>query len=264
VNRQPLDEQSLTKSCVPPWRAIEIIGETGSTNADLLSRAAAREDVDGVVRIAEHQTAGRGRINRSWSSVPFSQIALSVGVNAVNVPVSAWGWLPLLSGVAVVDAVERATGVRAALKWPNDVVAGSGKLAGILTEVSPAGTIVVVGIGVNVTLNADEVSEAAVTSLVDLKAVQPDRTELTRQLLCELASRVGAWRAAAGADAKLIADYLSHSATVGSAVRVIMPGGHQLEGTAHSIDEQGRLRVDADHQSVVVSAGDVIHLRAAQ
>src|SRR4029079_13971502 len=84
-----------------PWR-IDVVEETGSTNADLLARAAAGEDIDGAVLIAESQTAGRGRHGRSWSTPPGSQIALSAGVGVGAVPSEAWGWLPLLTGVAVV------------------------------------------------------------------------------------------------------------------------------------------------------------------
>ena len=108
-----------------PWR-IDIVAETGSTNADLLARAAAGEDIDGAVLIAESQTAGRGRHGRSWSTPPGSQIALSAGVGVGAVPSEAWGWLPLLTGVAVVDAVAEVTGVTAGLKWPNDVLVGTG------------------------------------------------------------------------------------------------------------------------------------------
>lgn len=244
-----------------PWRRIEIVTETGSTNGDLLQRAAAGEDIQGTVLIAEHQTAGRGRSGRTWSAVPFSQIALSAGVNAADVPIAGWGWLPLAIGVAVVDAVAAIAGVEAGLKWPNDVLAGEGKLAGILAEVSPGRSLVVVGIGLNVTLRADEVSEPGVTSLVDLAIEDPDRTLLARQLLRELGTRVNAWRAAGGADTKLIDDYLDRSRTIGTDVRAILPGGREIVGIARSIDEQGRLCIDMDGQLVAVSAGDVVHLR---
>ena len=260
VRREPLDQQSLRAGLSPPWRRIEIVTETGSTNADLLERAARGEDIDGTVLLAEHQTAGRGRSGRTWSAVPFSQVALSVGVSAATVPSDGWGWLPLAAGVAVVDAVAAITGVTAALKWPNDVLAGAGKLAGILAEVS-AGKSVVVGIGLNVTLRADEVPAPGATSLLDLGVNDPDRTLLARRLLAELGTRVSAWRAAGGADQALRDDYLDHSGTVGSNVRALLPGGREIVGIARSIDEQGRLCIDTDGQSVAVSAGDVVHLR---
>ena len=142
--RPPLNVSLLRASLRPPWRHLEVVEETGSTNADLIALATAGEDIDRVVLIAEHQTAGRGRSGRSWSAAPRAQLTLSVGVGA-DVPASQWGWLPLAAGLAVVDAVWAAAGLEAALKWPNDVLAGDGKLAGILAEV--AGQTIVVGIG---------------------------------------------------------------------------------------------------------------------
>ena len=175
-----------------PWR-IDVVEETGSTNADLLARAAAGEDIDGAVLIAESQTAGRGRHGRSWSTPPRSQIALSVGVGVGAVPSDAWGWLPLLTGVAVVDAVAEVAGVAAGLKWPNDVLVGNGKLAGILAEVAAPEPVVVVGLGLNVT----EAPDPAATSLSMLGAAV-DRTALTDAVLRHLAARIGGWRAARG------------------------------------------------------------------
>ena len=112
-----------------PWH-IDLVEETGSTNADLLARAAAGEDIDGAVLIAESQTAGRGRHGRTWSTPPRSQIALSAGVGVTGVPSDTWGWLPLLTGVAVVDAVAEVAGVAAGLKWPNDVLVGHREAGG--------------------------------------------------------------------------------------------------------------------------------------
>src|SRR6185437_10591866 len=133
----PLDDQTLRAGVLGAgWRQLDVVEQTGSTNADLLARAASGADIDGAVLIAEHQTAGRGRQGRGWSAAPRAQISMSVGVPVVDVPVASWGWLTLATGVAVVDAVARVTGVQAGLKWPNDVLAGGGKLAGILAEVA--------------------------------------------------------------------------------------------------------------------------------
>ena len=126
---------------------------------------------------------------------------MSVGVSVVDVPAARWGWLSLATGVAVVDAVapliER-TGFKAGLKWPNDVLVGGGKLAGILAEV--ARPVVVVGFGLNVTQAPEEVGSPGATSLLDLGVAAPDRDRLVAQLLRELGGRIAAWRAARGAD----------------------------------------------------------------
>jgi BirA family transcriptional regulator, biotin operon repressor / biotin---[acetyl-CoA-carboxylase] ligase len=240
-----------------PWR-IDTVDETGSTNADLLARATAGEDIDGAVLIAEAQTAGRGRHGRSWSTPPGSQIALSAGVGVGAVPSEAWGWLPLLTGVAVVDAVAEVAGVTAGLKWPNDVLVGSGKLAGILAEVAAPQPVVVVGLGLNVT----EAPDPAATSLKLLGATV-DRAVLTEAVLRHLAARIGAWRAAGGADATLAADYRSRSVTIGNRVRASLPGDRTVSGVAADVDDMGRLRIDTGDEVLTVSAGDIAHLRPA-
>lgn len=259
----PLDAEAL-RAEVTDWRHLDVVAQTGSTNADLLARAASGADVDGAVLIAEYQTAGRGRQGRGWSASPRAQITMSVGVAVVDVPVAAWGWLTLATGVAVVDTVVpliEANGAQAGLKWPNDVLAGppdsSGKLAGILAEV--ARPYVVIGLGLNVT-QAPEAIEGA-TSLVDLGVVAPDRGRIVVTLLRELAARIGGWRAARGADPQLAADYRARSLTLGTRVRAELPGGGQVVGTARDIDDQGRLSIQTDTETVTVSAGDVVHLR---
>ena len=134
----PLDAAALRDGLVGPglpWRELDVVAETGSTNADLLARAEAGADIDGSVLLAEYQNAGRGRHGRQWSAPPGTQVALSVGVAGAAVPRPGWGWLTLAAGVAVADALA-AVGVQAGLKWPNDVLANGGKLAGILAEVA--------------------------------------------------------------------------------------------------------------------------------
>jgi BirA family transcriptional regulator, biotin operon repressor / biotin---[acetyl-CoA-carboxylase] ligase len=263
--RQPLNQAALRAELIGTglgWRQLDVVEQTGSTNADLLARAASGADVAGAVLIAEHQTAGRGRHGRGWSASPRAQITMSVGVSVVDVPAAGWGWLPLATGVAVVDAVAPlldATGVQAGLKWPNDVLASGGKLAGILAEV--AKPVVVIGLGLNVTQAPEEVDGPGATSLLDLGVPAPDRGQLVGSLLRELGGRIVAWRAARGADWQLAADYRARSLTIGSRVRAQLPGGREVVGTASAVDDQGRLCVETGAETVVVSAGDVIHLR---
>jgi BirA family biotin operon repressor/biotin-[acetyl-CoA-carboxylase] ligase len=246
-----------------PWRLLDIVEETGSTNADLLGRSRAGENVDGVVLIAEHQSAGRGRLGRSWTATPRAQLLLSVGVDASAVPTERWGWLTLATGIAVVDAVAAATGVRAGLKWPNDVLAGEAKLAGILAEVASPESVIVVGLGLNVTLSPQEAGQPNATSLLELGVADPDRDGLARRLLLELGNRLADWREGAGANDRLIADYHDRSATIGAQVRIMLPGEQELVGTAVSVDDNGRLVVASNGEHHAVSAGDVVHLRPA-
>jgi BirA family biotin operon repressor/biotin-[acetyl-CoA-carboxylase] ligase len=190
-----------------------------------------------------------------------------VGVGAV--PSEAWGWLPLLTGVAVVDAVAEVTGVTAGLKWPNDVLVGDGKLAGILAEVAAPDPVVVVGLGLNVTEAPDPAATSLALLMPDSDAAV-DRTVLAEAVLRHLANRIDGWRAAAGADATLAADYRARSVTIGSRVRASLPGDRAVEGVAADVDDMGRLRIETGSPStrgagpgevLTVSAGDITHLR---
>jgi BirA family biotin operon repressor/biotin-[acetyl-CoA-carboxylase] ligase len=263
--RKALDASALRDVLIgSPWRGIDVVAETGSTNADLIARATAGEDIDGVVLIAEHQTAGRGRNGRSWSAVPRAQVTMSVGVSADGIPTAAWGWIPLVAGLAVVDAVASATGVDAGLKWPNDVLArppAHGKLAGILAEVAAPAQAIVIGIGLNVSLRADELPDPGATSLAMLGGRRTDRRDLIVALLGGLARRIAGLREARGADAALVAEYTAHSLTIGARVRATLPGDREIIGDARHVDDQGRLCIDTGAETVVVSAGDIVHLR---
>jgi BirA family biotin operon repressor/biotin-[acetyl-CoA-carboxylase] ligase len=261
--RAPLAAEALRDGLVGPgltWRQLDVVAETGSTNADLLARAEAGDDIDGSVLLAEFQYAGRGRHGRQWSAPPRTQVALSVGVAGTSVPRPGWGWLTLAVGVAVADALA-AQGVEAGLKWPNDVLVNGGKLAGILAEVSAPTQVIVVGLGLNVTLTADEAPDPVATSLLLLGSSATDRNMLARNILRELARRIDAWRTAGGADPALIADYQRYSLTLNSRVRASMPGDREVVGVARSVDETGRLRIDTGAQTVAISAGDITHLR---
>ena len=155
-SRKPLDAASLHRALLRPgglWQAVEVVDRTGSTNADLLARALDGAP-EGMVLAAEVQSAGRGRMGRAWVSPPRAALTFSLLVRPAAVPPARRGWLPLLAGVAVATAVTAVTGVQTRLKWPNDVLTGHAKLAGILAEA--AGDAVVVGVGLNVSTEPGE------------------------------------------------------------------------------------------------------------
>ncbi len=258
------------------WTAIEVVERTGSTNADVVAAARAGT-AEGLVLLAESQRAGRGRLGRDWQSPPRAGIAASVLLRPgravpqrgwAAVPAVRYGWLPLLAGVALVAAVSRVTGLPAALKWPNDLLVAGRKCAGILAESVPGsdtdpGTAVVVGIGLNVSLRADELPTPDATSLVLAGAPQADRDPLVRAVLRELAGWYGRWRATGG-DAGacgLVEAYRRDCATLGRAVTVSLPGGGFRTGTAIDVDGDGRLLVKDAEGSTALAAGDVLHLR---
>ncbi len=265
-----LDADALRARLVAPngpYAALDVVESTPSTNADL---AAATGAADRTVLIALEQTAGQGRRGRSWSS-PAGGLYVSVLFRPAGVPASRLPWLNLIAGLALVR-VAHSVGVEAALKWPNDLLLGpgAGKGAGILSEITADGQSVVVGIGLNVAKLPADVQPApgglAPTSLEDAGASELDREELVFRLLVELAGLEGVWRKNGGdaVESGVLEEYLEHSATVGSHVRVELAGGVRLEGVAQRIEEDGTLVVrGTDGVEHGVSAGDVVHLRPA-
>ncbi|MFI9506580.1 biotin--[acetyl-CoA-carboxylase] ligase [Nocardia sp. NPDC052566] len=266
MQRPPLDAEQLRRSLIESpglkfFSRIDVVESTGSTNADLIARAG-DPGADHSVLIAEAQETGRGRHARTWVSPPRAQIAMSLLVRLRGIEPAALGWLPLLTGVAVVDAVRATAGVQANLKWPNDVLIDGRKVAGILAEVAAGGgaPAVVVGIGLNVSLAEAELPVPHATSLTLAGAGAVDRTRLALALLTEFAARFTAWQDANWASADLAAAYRARCVTLGSEVRAELPGGEVRTGIATDIDDTGRLLID----SLPVSAADVTHLRPAQ
>ena len=262
-SRAPLDGRSLAAALTTGsalWRSLEVVPEIGSTNAALLA-AAAEDAPEGTVLVAEHQAAGRGRLDRVWTSPPGAGLTVSFLLRP-DVPSARRGWLPLLTGVALAEAVGEVPGVRASLKWPNDLLAAGGaKLAGILAEVGNGA--VVVGVGLNVSTRADELPETG-TSLA-LEAGRPvDRAAVLLQFLRGFERRYLLWVQALGdpVSSGLARDYLAWCSTVGAGVVVTLPDGSTLEGVAESVDWDGRLVVRTAQGVVELASGDVRHVRA--
>jgi BirA family biotin operon repressor/biotin-[acetyl-CoA-carboxylase] ligase len=258
--RLALDRARLESALGRPWSGIEIVDATESTNADLIDVAPTR--LAGAVLVAEYQRTGRGRLDRRWASPPRAGLTFSVLLRP-SASASLWGWLPLLTGVAVRDAVAELTGLDAALKWPNDVLLGAArhKAAGILAQV--VGDAAVVGVGLNVTTTADELPVDTATSLAIEGGAAPDRTELLVAILAELGARYTQWDAAGG-DAEvsgLAGDYRDRCATIGRDVVVSGTDGDSYQGRATGVDADGRLVLTNDGRQRLVAAGDVRHHR---
>jgi BirA family biotin operon repressor/biotin-[acetyl-CoA-carboxylase] ligase len=241
-----------------------VVPEIGSTNA-ALAAAAADDAPEGSVLVAEHQIAGRGRLDRVWTSPPRAGLTVSVLLRP-DVPAARRGWLPLLTGVALAEAVGEVTGVRSSLKWPNDLLAVDGrKLAGILAETvtSPATPMgVVVGVGLNVSTTAAELPDTG-TSLSRVLGSTVDRAPVLLAFLRAVERRYRGWTEVLGdpVSSGLAQDYLSWSSTVGTEVAVSLPDGSTLTGTAQGIDWDGRLVVATPEGTVELASGDVRHVR---
>lgn len=247
---------------------------SASTNAELVALAADPEVPDLTVLATDDQSAGRGRLDRSWLAPPGSALAISVLLRprlpgGEPMPLERFGWIPLAAGLAMGAALEAvAPGLGARLKWPNDVLVGGRKICGVLAELVPATGAVVVGAGVNTAMRRDQLPVPTATSLaVEGVRVPPG---LADDLLAGYVARLRA----------LVAEYAAHGgdaeasglrelavaacSTTGREVRIELPGGAEpLRGIATGIDESGRLEVRARGAVVAVAAGDVTHVRPA-
>ncbi|MGW2508299.1 biotin--[acetyl-CoA-carboxylase] ligase [Streptomyces scopuliridis] len=276
LERPPLNERALRRGLIRPgglWSSLDVVAATGSTNSDLAARARAGADgtpgaAEGTVLIAEEQTAGRGRLDRRWSAPARSGLFFSVLLRpGPGVPVHRYGWLPLLTGVAVAAGLARAAGVDTALKWPNDLlvtVDGEERKAGGILAERAGDDAVVVGVGVNVSLHAAELPVPAAGSLALANAVSLDRDTLLRGVLRSLEQWYGEWREAGGdpAASRLQEAYAAGCATLGRTVRAVLPGDRELLGEAVAVDGDGRLVVATeDGARHPVGAGDIVHLR---
>ena len=283
------------------------IAETGSTNSDLIAAAAtggAQNWPDFSVYVTGFQNAGRGRAGRQWLAPAGSSLFVSVLVRQKQLAIEKLGWLPLLAGLAMARAVKdrlldpvaansgrsgilgtaadypiSADALRNAqtigVKWPNDVLVGEQKISGVLSELLPDLSGVVVGAGLNLTLTREQLPVETATSLAllgDPAAAAAAGGAIDDATLDDVLSRyLVALR-------DLITDFVAYDGdaalaglqaqvsrgclTLGQSVRAILPGDQELWGTARSIDSQGRLEIEtAGSQKVAISAGDIVHLR---
>ncbi|MCW2840747.1 MAG: biotin--[acetyl-CoA-carboxylase] ligase [Aeromicrobium sp.] len=264
LDRPPLDATALRSALTGPgrfWSDVVVTATTGSTNADV-AEAARGGAAEGLVHTTDAQTAGRGRLDRAWTSPAGSGVIVSVLLRPDGVPAGRWVWLPLLVGLAV-DATVHDCGVASGLKWPNDVLVDGRKLAGILLErvETPVGPAAVIGVGLNVTLRRDELPVDTATSLALEGATETDRTIVLRSFLRNLEALYRAWSASGGDPSVGIRDsYTRRCVTIGSRVRVTLAQDEIWEGQATGIDDSGRLLVDGR----AISAGDITHLRPAR
>jgi BirA family biotin operon repressor/biotin-[acetyl-CoA-carboxylase] ligase len=271
--------------------------ESTSTNDDLLMLAGQAEEFTVVATLS--QTAGRGRLGRVWVAPPGQTLAASLLLKpklsaGERLPVEAFGWLPLLAGVAMTRSVSALLPRSAvSLKWPNDVLVDGKKVAGLLAELLPTLEGVVIGSGVNLAIPADQLPTPVSTSLqlhplgqtnasgqsdasgqtdagqTDAGQVDVEGDELADLVLSGYLTELRALYSEYlrfGGDAEasgLLADVTELCSSLGQQVRVELPGGTTLLGVAIALDASGRLMVKRSTDGAVqaVAAGDVTHLR---
>jgi len=244
LDRPPLRGTALQRALEPDGWRIELLEQTGSTNAVVAARARDGEP-HGLVVVAEEQTEGRGRQGRSWVSPKGAGLTFSVLLRP-DLPADRWGWVPLLGGLAVAQALQAQAEVAAEVKWPNDVLIDGLKVAGLLSEV--VGKAVVLGVGLNVTTREEELPPEGATSVLLAGGTVTDRGTLLKAVLRTFSGVLGD---------RDFSSYRELCSTLGRQVRVELPGGGSVEGRAQEVDAEGRLVVDG----TPYTAGDVVHLR---
>lgn len=270
----------------------EYLAEAGSTNTVLVDYASAADWPEFSVVVTDNQTRGRGRLGRTWLAPTGKALAVSVllrpaTASGAALPSDRLGWFPLLAGAAMTRTVRTivAAGTmpvtdqrepenpahEVTLKWPNDVLIDGYKVSGILSELLPttgatsAGAGIVIGAGLNVTLDEHDLPTLTSTSLLLITGTEPSPDAVLAAYLSELFTLYRNFLAADAdpATSGLLAEVTRLCGTIGSVVRVELPGGADLIGTATGVDERGRLIVadQVDGEPIAVSAGDVTHLR---
>ncbi len=275
----------------------EYVEHAGSTNDELRIAVTGPDAAawpHGSVLVTDDQTAGRGRLGRTWLAPSGKTLAISlllrpVAPDGTALPPDAFGWIPLIAGAAMTEAVRRelerapaypavgdeadasddallgGTTLEAALKWPNDVLISGYKVCGILSELLPDASGVIVGAGLNLTLDEHDLPTLTSTSLLLATGRRPDADAVLADYLSGFLELFGRYLEAGGdARASGIADRVAAlCGTLGEEVRVELPGDRRFVGTAERLDGDGRLVVHdrESDQTQAVAAGDVTHLR---
>ena len=238
-----------------PWPTgwdVRHVVETGSTNTDLVAAFEAGTATSRTVLATDHQTAGRGRLDRRWDAPPGANLLVSIVVAPIpDVPAEVTHRVGLAAIAAVRRFVPNGVAPTVGLKWPNDVLLDGRKLAGILAQRVPGRDAVVVGMGLNVGWSPADA--AALAPNVDDPTVTPAR--LLRALLEELDAL----------PTDISSLYREALTTIGQSVHVELPGDSAaLDGRADDVDDAGRLVViDANGERHVLDVGDVVHVRPA-
>ena len=225
---------------------------TGSTQDDLFQLASNESALPKTILASEYQTSGRGRLDRTFTAPAMSALTFSIYIEP-KVEREEWSFLTLLAGLSVHEALHTLDPqVSIGIKWPNDLLIGEKKFAGMIAQATKKG--VVLGIGINVAMTSEELPVENATSLALEGFANLDRNQILATIINHLEINVEMWEH----DKSFLAEYRSASVTVGSDVEVTLPGGEILKGRAVGISNAGALLLEDGSE---VTVGDVVHLR---
>lgn len=243
---------------------LTFVAETGSTNADLVANFAKAQDFS--VLVAGFQTAGRGRSGRDWLAPAGSSLFVSVLLKPSLIAANRFSWIPLLAGLAMAKTVAQfLPNKKVSLKWPNDVLVESNKISGVLSELLPDLSGVVVGAGLNILQTKTDLPIEKATSLAIEGNSEGSIDAVLAGYLGNLKDLYQSWVSANGdaVQSGLRNQVIENCSTLGLSVMAILPGEQELIGKAVGIDDTGRLilQPDSGAEVVAVAAGDIVHLR---
>ena len=248
--REALNESAINATLRDSYWRVSVFESVTSTQTEI----SAKENLkNGDVFVTEYQSAGRGRLDRTFEADKSSALLFSLYFEPKRNK-SEWSALPLLAGLSLVNALTKLDeNLAAKLKWPNDLLVGEKKVAGLLVEAKESG--VIIGIGLNVEMGKDELPVETATSLSIEGFSELDRNKILPALLKSIAFTFGLWESGSSLP---VEQYRQASSTLGKEVEVHLPSGQILKSLAVGISEIGELQL-ADGSRVNV--GDVIHLR---
>ena len=246
--RALLDVSEISRALATPYWRVSLVDEIDSTQSALR----ASSPTAGDVLVTEFQSAGRGRLDRTFSAAKGSALLFSFYIEPTRTQ-TEWGFIPLLAGLSVAQVLNTKThSDNFSTKWPNDILVNGKKVAGLLAEVS--GTGVIVGIGINVSMTQEELPVPTATSLYLASGENFDRNALLADLLNTFLNNFQKWES--GAD--LRESYRALSSTLGSQIEISRPDGTSNRGSAIDIDLSGALVLAGGE---VVTVGDISHIR---
>ena len=225
---------------------------TGSTQDDLFELASSGSAIPKTILASEFQSSGRGRLDRSFEAAAHSALTFSIYIEP-KVEKEEWSFLTLLAGVSVHEALHTLDPqIQVGVKWPNDLLIGEKKFAGMIAQATAKG--VVIGIGINVGMSAEELPVENATSLAIEGFAILDRNTILAAIINHFEINLEMWEN----DQSFLAQYRSASVTLGRDVEVTLPGGEVIKSRAIDISNAGGLMLEDGSE---ITVGDVVHLR---
>ena len=246
--RAALDKSRINSLITQYWR-VSVVDVTTSTQSDLAALVRSGKAKPGDVIAANFQSAGRGRLSRTFEAPKNSALLFSFYIQPKRKK-EDWGWIALIAGISVAQALGK---VKATVKWPNDILVNEKKISGLIAEI--VGDGVVIGIGINVGMSLEELPVLTATSLAIEGVSDIDRNEILAKVLSQFESNFITWDEGDDSVAQI---YTSLSSTLGTKVQIHYPNDEIEKGLAVAISPRGELVLDSGRR---VQAGDVVHLR---